>query len=62
MSEPVYVVDCFYCKAIIPVFRDGNTIQCKACGGIMRLVYPNDVGYSDAKMELEMLRKVKMKE
>ena len=62
MSEPVFVVDCPYCGAIVPQFRDGSTATCKACGGEMKIVYPNEQGYGDAKMELAQLKKVKMKE
>ena len=61
MSEPLFTVDCPYCSAIIPVFRDKATATCRACGGIMKLVYPSDLAYSDAKMELAQLKKVRMK-
>lgn len=58
MSEPVYVVDCPYCSSMVVQFKDSPTATCRACGGVMKIIHPDEKGYSDAKMELTQLKKV----
>lgn len=59
MSEPLYTVNCPYCNSLLAVFKDKGTATCRSCGGTMRIVHPNEAGYSDAETELTMLRKIR---
>ena len=62
MSEPLYTVDCPYCGSILAVFKDRSTATCRSCGETMLIIHPHEQGYGNAAEELEMLKKLKVKE
>jgi len=55
--EPIYVVHCPYCRALVPIFRDKATARCTACGGQMRILKPGDSGYLDAAQSVKRKEK-----
>ena len=61
MSEPLYIVDCPYCGAMLPRFKDGSTATCKACGGEIRLLHDGEAGYDEWRAKLSAENKVKEK-
>jgi ribosomal protein S27E len=62
MSEPSYVVDCPYCSAIVILFKDKDSAECKACGGVMRILHEGEAGYDEWKAKLNAKNKVKRRE